>query len=61
MTMEITWLEFQLSTDNQFFDLIFFSEIYLLMFSGSASLLALSVFMWDRKRGSGGHFGFIIF
>ena len=30
-------------------------------FSGSVSLLALSVFMCHRKRGYGGHLDFIIF
>ena len=30
-------------------------------FSGSASLLALSIFMSDRKRGYGGHLDFITF
>ena len=35
--------------------------IYIYRFLGSASLLVLSVFMWDWKRGCGGHFGFIIF
>ena len=30
-------------------------------FSGSASLLALSVFMCDRKQSYGGHLGFIKF
>ena len=32
---------------------------YIYRFSGSASLLVLSVYMWDWKRGCGGHFGFI--
>ena len=31
------------------------------MISESATLLALSVFVCDRKRGYGGHFGFINF
>ena len=50
MSMEITWLDFQLSTDNQngrhlatnfFFIIPLKPGIY--RFSGSASLLALSV------------------
>ena len=35
--------------------------IYIYRFLGSASLLVLSVFMWDWKRGCGGHFGTINF
>ena len=70
----MTWLQFQLSTDNQngrhlatnFFKTFFFRisakpGIYIYRFSGSASLLVLSVFMWDWKRGRGGQFGFINF
>ena len=58
MSMEMTCLDFQLSTDNQngcqlatkFFFLIFFSElprnlVYIYSFSGSVSLLVLSVFL----------------
>ena len=49
-----------------FFSPTFFSElprnlVQLYMFLGSASLLVLCVFMWDWKRGCGGHFGFINF
>ena len=74
MSMKITWLDFQHSTDNQngrhlatklfFFDLIFFFIIPLkpgiYRFSGSASLLALSVFACNRKRGYGGYIYFSI-
>ena len=72
--MEITSLDSQLSTANQngrhlaiiffFYDLIFFFIIPLkpgiCRFSGSASLLALSVFACNRKRGYGGHLYFLI-
>ena len=68
----MTLLDFQLSTDNQdgrhlvriFFTLNFFRiplKPDIFRFSGSATLLALSIFMRDRKRGYGGHFGFINF
>ena len=74
ISMEITWLDFQLSTNNQngrhlvttfsFLDLIFFFIIPLkpgiYRLSGSASLLALSVFACNRKRGFGGHLYFLI-
>ena len=71
---EITWLDFQLSTDNQngrhlatefFFDLIFFSDFSQNLvgyidygFSRSASLLTFSVFVCERKQGYGGHLVF---
>ena len=72
MSMEITWLDFQFSTDKQnlaipgdhfFFSKFFFSNFWNLMIYvfEYASLLALSVFMWARKRGYGGHFCFINF
>ena len=58
MSMEMTWLDLQLSTDNQnsrhlaieiFFDFFQISLYtwYIYRFSGSASWLVLSVFMWD--------------
>ena len=47
MTMEITWLDFQLSTDNQ-------NARHL------ASLFALFVLVCDWKRGYGGHLDFLI-
>ena len=72
MSMEMTWLDFQLLTDNQdgghlaikILLLTFFrfpSKLGIYRFSGSASLLVLSFFKWDWKRGCGGHFGFINF
>ena len=69
MNMEITWLDFQPPTDNQngrhlatnfFFRLIFFHNSLETWFSGSASLLALSVFACNRKRGYDGHLYFLI-
>ena len=57
MSMEMTWLDFQLSTDNQnghhlAIKIVFlpFFQISLetwYKFSGSANLLALSVFVCD--------------
>ena len=70
MSMEITWLEFQLSTENQngrhlatnFFSTFFQNSLETwYRFSGSASLLVLSVFMLDWKLSWGGHFDFINF
>ena len=74
MSMEMTWLEFQLPTDNQngchlatiffffFFRILSKPGIYIYIgFRGAASLLVLSVFMWDWKRGCNSHFGFINF
>ena len=71
MSMEITWLDFQLSTDNQNgrhlatnFFLFFFripskpGSLYIYRFSGSASLIVLSVFMWDLKQILINHFYF---
>ena len=73
MSMEMTDLDLQLSTDNQngchvvtkfFFLLNFFfviplkPGIYIYRFSGSASLL--SVFMSDPNRGFSGHLDFLI-
>ena len=67
MSMEMTWLDFQLSTENQngrhlaikiYFFTFFFrfpSKPDIYRFSGSASLLALSVLVCDWKRGYGGH------
>ena len=73
MSMEMTWLEFQLSTDNQngrhlatnfvsnfFFRIPSKPGIYIYRFSGSVSLLVLSVFMWDWKQGCDGHFDWSI-
>ena len=47
--MEITWFYFRI-----------FLKPGIYRFSGSASLLALSVFVCDRKRGYGGHFDLLI-
>ena len=71
MSMEMTWLDFRLSTDNQngrhlatnFFSIFFqnsFETWYIYRLSGYVSLLVLSVFMWDWKQGCGGHFGLSI-
>ena len=46
------------STDFFFFIIPLKPSIY--RFSGSASLLALSVFACNRKRGYGGHLDFLI-
>ena len=64
----------RISTDNQngrhLATIFFFRQFFLFTefhsnlvyrFSGSASLLTLSIFMRDRKRGYGGHFDFINF
>ena len=72
MRIEMTWLDFQLSTKNQngrhlaikiffYFFFRFPSKPGIYRFSGFASRLALSVLVCDWKRGCGGHFGFINF
>ena len=66
MSMEMTWLDFQLSADNQnghhllitcffYFLQISLETWYIYRFSESASLLALSVSMCDWKWGYDGH------
>ena len=61
------WPDYNFSFPPMNFFQLFFQNfletwyIYIYRFLGSASLLVLSVFMWDRKRGCGGHFGFINF
>ena len=52
------WLIFFCQT--QFFNLIIPLKPVTYRFSGSGSLLALSVFMCDRKWGYGGHLDFLI-
>ena len=56
--MAATWRLIFFST---FFFQNFLETWYIYRFSGSASLLVLSFFMWDWKRGCGGQFGFIKF
>ena len=73
MSMEMTWLEFQLLTDNQnsrhlaikiiifyfFFRLSSKPGIYI-DFRGLRVYWHLSVFVCDWKRGYGGHLDFLI-
>ena len=54
--MAATWR--QHFSDSNFFRISLKPGIY--RFSGSASLLALSVFICDPNRGYSGHFDFII-
>ena len=71
MRMEMTWLFFQLSTDNQngrHLATNFFSDFFriplkpgMYRFSGSASLLAFVRFHMRPKRGYGGHLDLINF
>ena len=51
--MAATWRLFFSTKFSLFFQIFLKHGLY--RFSGSASLLALSVFVWDRKRGYGGH------
>ena len=69
MSMGMTWLDFQLSTENQngrhlannfFLKFFLFSTPGIYKSSGSVSLLALSILVCDRKRGYGGHLDFLI-
>ena len=71
MIMEMTWLDFQLSTENQngrhlaikiclYFFFKFPSKPGIYRFSGSESLLAVSVLVCDWKRGYGGRLDFLI-
>ena len=66
MSIEMTWLDFQISTEYQngrhyfYFFFRFHSKPGIYRFSGSASLLALSFVVCDWKRGYGGHLDFSI-
>ena len=67
MRMEMTWLDFQLSTTNlngrhraiEFF-FGFFLKLSVYRYSDSAIILALSFYIWDPKQGYSDYLDFII-
>ena len=72
MSMDMTWLDFQLSNQQWpaifFLDTLFCEFVFLetcetwdICFSGSVILLSLSVLLWDWKLGYCGHFDFVNF